>query len=181
MAVNFFLKEHNPVMSLSTIGSITRGHPENFKYWSDFLSRKEYIDGDPEDKDLNSWKLLSLDGVNYYFPLVLKKNTRLKFFSVFNDVEYNLISTDSLNEVLIHVPENQKKKTINFNDRILSVYPVVFKDISIAGRTVGEIQFFTCESCPNIVGKNFLDKYNLEYWSNNQIYYLQISSSQPIK
>ncbi|MCB9024908.1 MAG: hypothetical protein H6625_01200 [Bdellovibrionaceae bacterium] len=175
--VNHYLAQNNLPLSLSIIGSLTRGHPENYKYWNSFLNRKEFIDDiDDENPGKVNWELVSLDGLNYYLPLVLRKNTRIKFFSVFNYVESNLISTDTLNELLIPSQNIKEKKIIKFNERSLSVYPVFFPEIYVAGKKIEDVVFYTCKSCPNVIGSKFLDKYELQYWTENKIDFLKISS-----
>lgn len=173
--VDYFLKSNDVVLALSLIGHITRGHPEDYHYWNDFLNRKKFIEPSEEESlEVKNWQIVSLDGANYYLGLLLRENTRLKFFSLFNDMEYNLINKDVLNEMLVQVKSDSEKKIIKVNDRTLKVYPVSFSDVSISGQGVGEIEFFTCETCPNVLGKKFLDNYQLQYWSDNHIYYLSL-------
>ncbi len=173
-AVSHLLAKQQRSLALSLIGAITRGNPESSSYWNDFLNRKEYIEPATEHTT-PTWPLISLNNINFYLPLVFKKNTRLKFFSVFEDAKDNLINLSTLNELLVPVSLESKSKLIIYNDRSLTVYPVVLKNVLIAGVLKDEIKFYTCETCPNIIGKSFLKPYNLEYWSENKINYLKIS------
>ncbi|MCB0357361.1 MAG: hypothetical protein KDD40_10155, partial [Bdellovibrionales bacterium] len=172
--VSYYLENQQRTLALSVVGSLTRGHPENYKEWNDFLNRKEYITSEGDSAAESSWTLMSLDGNNYYLPLVLRKNTRLKFFSVFDDVKYNLINKDTLNELLVPISEKTETKSITFNDRLLKVYLVSFPEVLVAGKNIGKVEFYACDSCPNIIGKDFLKDYNYQHWSENYIYYLSI-------
>ena len=171
--VNYYLEQKQKSLALSLIGAMTRGHPENFNLWNNFLNKNEFIEIDKSSVGEN-WTLISLDGNSYYIPLVLREHTRLKFFTVFDDVEYNLINTFTLNELLIPIEKDSEMKTITLNERNLKAHKVSFPNVLVAGVPVGEVVFYACENCPNLIGKSLLKEYKVQYWSENQINFLNI-------
>ncbi len=175
LSTDYFFKSNQTSTALSLIGAITSGHPETSDYWYSFLAQERFtslIESEAGAED--NWTLLSLDGVHYYLPLVLKEHTRVKYFSVFDDVDMNLVNTDILQELRIAIENIDSVKTIQLNDRNLQVHKVLISGALVLGKSVGDLEFYVCEKCPNILGKPFLKNYQLEFWSDLQVDFLSL-------
>jgi tetratricopeptide (TPR) repeat protein len=171
--VEEFSKRRDWGLTLSLIGAITGGHPEAFDYWYDFVGQEKFLSFPELEKDPNLL-ILSLDNVNYYLPVVLRSPSRIKYFSLFEDVEFNLMNSDIINELRLIIPERSEEITIKYNDRPLKVREIKISDVTSLGKKFSQVSFYFCESCPNILGKPFLKNFNLEYWTENKIQFLNL-------
>ena len=174
--LNLFMKKNDVAGALSLIGAITRGQPENIKYWQRMLDSKKFLkQKDVAKSDIN-WFIPSLDGIHFYVSTILKDNSRIRYFSINQQRDQNTLSMDTMDELLLNVPKSVKKVKVTIDDIDQDAVEFVLDNVRIGGWREPHLTVVACRKCPNELGNSFLKQFHIEKWTEFKTDFLLVNS-----
>jgi tetratricopeptide (TPR) repeat protein len=164
-----------PYEAVSVLASASDRYPSEKKRWQDLLANLEKT----EELLKNSrsplaLKVPRLGGRGFYIPVQIGTGGPLTSLAVEPDAWLVTLDTQFLRESGVQIPRSARTVQLQGSGEAIQAQRFILPELSIAGRTLKNVDVVACDQCQSLLGKQVLKRLGVQEKKINEVTFLKV-------